>query len=115
MAESSHEIQGISRHICGAIVVYLVNIHADPPLHRSPDEVSAELWAAVRSGHRVEHIYTRPPVADAAVLFLAQPTLADAEHAADDVLSRCAARFVRGSTVPLTMLVELLSHESNHG
>ncbi|MFB7914206.1 hypothetical protein [Streptomyces sp. NPDC056061] len=115
MAESSHEIHGISRDFCGAIVVYLVNIHADPPLPRSPAEVDAQLRAAVRPGHRVEHIYTQPPAADAAVLFLAQPTLADAEQAADDLLSRCAVRFVRGSAVPLTMLVELLSHESNHG
>lgn len=86
---------------------------SDSSYRRRTADVGAALREAVRPGHRVAHIYAQPWESGAAVLFLSQPTLADAERAADDVLSRCRARLTRGSVVPLTMLVELLAQESN--
>ncbi|MFF9073860.1 hypothetical protein ACF1FX_06970 [Streptomyces sp. NPDC014646] len=113
MAESSQEFHGIGYSEWKAVVMYVVNLHPDPAHGRWTGDVGAALWGAVRSGHGVEHIYAQPAASGAAVLFLCQPTLADAERAADDVLARCPARFTRGSVVPLTMLVELLAYESN--
>ena len=91
--------------------MFVVNLHPDPAHRRWAGDIGAALREAVRPGHRVEHIYAQPWASGAAVLFLSQPTLAAAERAADDVLSRCPARLTRGSAVPLTMLVELLAHE----
>lgn len=111
MAESSQEFHGTGHDKWKAAVVYVVNLHPDPAHGGWTGDIGAVLWEAVRSGHGVEHIYAQPPPSGAAVLFLCQPTLADAERAADDVLARCRARFRRGSVVPLTMLFELLAHE----
>lgn len=106
-------------NLCGATVVYLVNVRLDivDGVH-SPSFPEARdlLWAAVRPGDGVEHIYAQPygPSVEA-VLFVERPTLAEAERCCDTVLGRCAAggpRFTRHSSVPLPLLVELLSEQS---
>ncbi|KES03160.1 hypothetical protein BU52_32050 [Streptomyces toyocaensis] len=101
--------------------MYLVNVRLDtvdsvpPP---SLPETRSLLWAAVRPGDGVEHIYAQPYGRSVeAVLFVERPTLAEAERCCDTVLDRCAAdgpRFSRRSSVPLPLLVELLGDRSEH-
>ncbi len=106
-------------NLCGANVVYLVNVRldlADGAPSPSLPETRALLWAAVRPGDGVEHIYAQPCGRSVeAVLFVERPTLAEAERCCDTVLDRCAAggpRFSRHSSVPLPLLVELLGEQS---
>ncbi|MET4659266.1 hypothetical protein ABID80_002982 [Streptomyces sp. PvP037] len=101
--------------------MYLVNVRlavVDGGLSPSLPETRALLWAAVRPGDGVEHIYAQPcgPSVEA-VLFVERPTLAEAERCCDTVLDRCAAdgpRFSRHSSVPLPLFVELLGGQGEH-
>lgn len=106
--------------------MYLVSARlraADPRTPRDvphPADVRLSLWDAADPADRLEHVYARhaPPSSVEAVLFLALPTLADAERAADRLLARCTVggrRLDRWSTVPLTTLVELSAQRADPG
>ncbi|MEU3299542.1 hypothetical protein ABZ729_06890 [Streptomyces sp. NPDC006678] len=106
--------------------MYLVDVRLESTARLSPSDVRTLLSEAARPDDGVEHIYVQPaPSAAGAlprsaapsldvVLFLSHLTLTESERAADAVLRRCTVRglrFRRLSTMPLTLLVDLLALE----